>query len=127
MAAPMLVDTDVLVDFLRGFNEAVTLVNTHAHRIILSAVAVAELYAGVKGDKEQNSLDNFISLFPVIPVTGEIAKSGGLYRSKYRKSHGTGLADAIMAATADSERAELVTLNTRHYPMFKGLKPPYVK
>ncbi|TFG89271.1 MAG: type II toxin-antitoxin system VapC family toxin, partial [Hyphomicrobiales bacterium] len=41
------------------------------------------------------------------------------------KSHGVGLADAIIAATADSENAELKTLNVKHYPMFKGLTPPY--
>ena len=35
--------------------------------------------------------------------------------------------DAIIAATATGEDAELKTLNTRHYPMFKGLKPAYRK
>jgi predicted nucleic acid-binding protein len=37
------------------------------------------------------------------------------------------LAYAVLAATADSENAELKTLNTRHYPMLKGLKPVYRK
>ena len=63
----------------------------------------------------------------VIPVTSEIAKSGGLYKYKYGKSHGIGLADAIIAATAQTENADLKTLNIRHYPMFKNLKPAYKK
>ena len=53
MARSILLDTDVLVDFLRGYNKAVAFVNTHSARIILSSVVVAELYAGVKGDAEQ--------------------------------------------------------------------------
>ena len=35
--------------------------------------------------------------------------------------------DVIIAATADSENAELQTLNTKHYPMFENLTPPYEK
>jgi hypothetical protein len=85
------------------------------------------LYAGVKGDAEQATLERFISLFRVIPVDSEIAKTGGLYKRDFSKSHGVGLADAILAATAESENAELVTLNTKHYPMIRGLLPAYRK
>jgi hypothetical protein len=37
------------------------------------------------------------------------------------------LADAIIAATAEAENADLKTLNIKHYPMIKGLKPAYTK
>jgi predicted nucleic acid-binding protein len=127
MARPILLDTDVLVDFFRGHAKAVAFVNAHAARIILSSIVVAELYAGVKGASEQTTLDNFVSLFRVVPVTAEIAKAGGLYKRDYGASHGVGLADAILAATAEVENAELKTLNTRHYPMLKGLRPAYKK
>jgi predicted nucleic acid-binding protein len=85
------------------------------------------LYAGVKGDAEQTALENFVSLFRVVPVSAEIAKAGGLYRRDYSKSHGVGLADAILAATAEAENAKLKTLNTKHYPMLKGIRPAYKK
>jgi hypothetical protein len=88
---------------------------------------VAELYAYVKGDAEQNVLQNFISLFRVVPIDAAIGKAGGLYRRDYGKSHGVSLADAILAATAESENAELKTLSTKHYPMFKDLNPAYKK
>ena len=81
----------------------------------------------MKGDGEQAALENFISLFRVVPVSAEIAKAGGLYKRDYGKSHGVGLADAILAATAETENAELKTLNTKHYPMLKGLRPAYKK
>ena len=127
MAGSILLDTDVLVDFLRGHIKAAAFVNTHAARIILSSIVVAELCAGVKGDAEQAVLDDFVSLFRVVPVSTKIAKAGGLYKRDYGKSHGVGLADAILAATAEAEEAELKTLNRKHYPMLKGLRPAYKK
>lgn len=127
MTRLILLDTDVLVDFFRGHSKAVAFVEAHSDRIILSSIVVAELYAGVKGDAEQAVLENFVSLFHVVPVSVEIAKAGGLYKRDYGKPHGVGLADSILAATAESENAELKTLNTKHYPMLKGLKPAYKK
>ena len=123
----LLLDTDVLVDFLRGHSRAVAFVNAHSAQIILSSIVVAELYAGVRGDREQAALEALVSLFRVVPVSGEIAKTGGLYKRDYGKSHGVSLADAILAATAEAENAELKTLNTKHYPMLKGLRPAYTK
>jgi predicted nucleic acid-binding protein len=123
MAKPILLDTDVLVDFFRGFDKAVVFVNENNARIILSSIVVAELFAGVKGDGEQAALENFISLFRVVPVDATIGKAGGLYKRDYGKSHGVGLADAILAATAEAANAELKTLNIKHYPMLKGIKP----
>ncbi len=53
MERPFLLDTDVLVDFLPGHRKAVFFMNRNSKRVILSAVVVAELYAGVKGDAEK--------------------------------------------------------------------------
>jgi predicted nucleic acid-binding protein len=127
MAGSILLDTDVLVDFLRGHGKAVAFVNANAARILLSSIVVAELYAGVRGDAEEAALGDLISLFRVVPVGAEIAKAGGLYKRDYGKSHGVGLADAILAATSEVENAELKTLNTKHYPMLKGLRPAFTK
>ena len=127
MTKLILLDTDVMIDFFRGYSKAVTFVNANSPRIILSAIVVAELYAGIKGKSEQTVIEKFISLFRVIPVTSEIAKIGGLYWRDYGKSHGIGLADAIIAATCDVEKAELKTLNMKHYPMIDSLTPLYEK
>lgn len=60
-------------------------------------------------------------LFTVVPVTTEIARAGSLYKREYAQSHGAGFADAIIAATCESENAVLKTLKV------KGLKPAYKK
>lgn len=127
MQDSILVDTDVLIDFLRGYNKAVAFIENFTSRIILSSIVVAELYAGVKGSQELAVLENFLSLFRIVPVTAGIAKKGGLYKRDFGQSHGVGLADAILAATADMEKAILKTLNVKHYPMIKGLQPAYRK
>jgi predicted nucleic acid-binding protein len=127
MAGSILLDTDILVDFLRGYSKAMTFVNANSERIILSTIVIAELYAGVKGSAEQAVLDDFVSLFRTVTVDANIAKAAGLYKRDYAKSHGVGLADAILAATAEAENAELKTLNIKHYPMLKGLRPAYTK
>ncbi len=105
-------------------------VESNADRIILSSIVVAELYAGVRGgkdDRERTVLENFLSLFRVVPVSRDIAKLGGLYKRDYGRSHGVGIADAILAATATLEDAEMKTLNVRHYPMLEDLEPAYRK
>ena len=127
MSEKILIDTDVLIDFLRGNKNAIEFIDKLSPHIILSPIVIAELYAGVKGENEFSVLDNFISLFRIVSITSEIAKAGGFYKRDFGKSHGVGLADAILAATADKEKAGLKTLNIKHYPMIKGLKPAYKK
>ena len=44
----------------------------------------------------------------------------------WRRSHqGIATADLIIAATSDVLGLELATLNVKHFPMPKGLRPPY--
>lgn len=121
----MLFDTDVLVDYFRGLSEADKLVRNSIDHMVLSAVVVAELFAGVRSSEEAESLDRFIQMFPSVDVTVEIARAAGRYRNHYGRSHGVGIADALIAASAESIDAELVTRNVRHFPMFPALTPPY--
>ena len=100
------------------------------NRMSVSSMVVAELYAGVRGDDrspEQVVLAEVLATVEVVPVTAEVARQGGLYRRDFGKSHGVGLADAIIAASATLSGADLETLNTKHYPMFEGIRPAYVK
>lgn len=122
---PLLIDTDVLVDYLRERNEAVNYIDSQSAPLFLSVITVAELYAGVRDGKERAQLDSFIGAFGVIPLDHAIAVTGGLYRRDYGKSHGTGLADALIAATAITHQLILVTLNKRHFPMVKNLVVPH--
>ena len=126
MTRVKVVDTDVLIDFLRGVPPAVDFVTRHADAIVISSIAVTELYAGVRMH-ERETLDTFLTLFHIVPVNHELALVAGLLRRDYGPSHGLALADAVIAATAQQHDAELVTLNVRHFPMFPDLAPPYTR
>jgi predicted nucleic acid-binding protein len=125
--AQLLVDTDVLIDYLRARPESVTYLENLTQSLVISAITVAELYAGVRDGAERVALENFISSFQVRAVDEEIAARAGILRRDFRKSHGTGLADAIIAATAEEQQANLVTLNKKHFPMLKDVVVPYTK
>ena len=105
----LLFDTDVLIEYLRGKAEAKNYMDTKQDVIYISAITMAELYAGVREGEEYKKLEIFIETFEVINLNNKIAKIGGLFRNKYKLSHGTGLADALIAATAQEISAQIVT------------------
>ncbi len=123
----LLLDTDVIIDYLRERAEAVTYIESQTNPFLISVVTVAELYSGVREGDERRALDTFLSVIELVPVSAEIAVKGGLYRRDWGKSHKVGLADALIAATADARGAKLITLNVKHFPMFPALAPPYTK
>ena len=126
----ILLDTNVIIDHLRGHESARALIKENSDFIVLSTINVAELYAGVRGNEdgeEQLLLKNFLSLYKCVPVSSNIARLGGLYRREFGRSHGVSLTDALIAATVTMIDADLLTLNIKHFPMFPNLEPPYIK
>ncbi len=120
-----LLDTNILIDFLRNRPEAIDYF-TQISLPSISAITVAELFAGVRGSEEA-ILKDFINVLNVIDVDSEIAEKGGLYRRDYGRSHGVDLNDAMIAATAEVKSKTLVTLNKKHFPMISKVTVPYRK
>lgn len=124
----IVLDTDIVIDYLRGDQQAVDYLEALAKRsdvrLAVSVVTVAELYVGVR-DAERARLARFLEALDVIALTGDHARAGGLFRRRYGPSHGTDLPDALIAATAEAERAVLVTFNVRHFPMLAEVRAPY--
>lgn len=127
MLKRLLFDSDVLIDYLRGQAEAITYLENCPEKFLVSVISVAELYTGVRDGRERIALDRFLSAFEILLLDQTIAEKGGLYRRDYGKSHNTGFADALIAATAETQQAQLVTLNQKHFPMLKDVLVPYRK
>ena len=123
----LLLDTDVLIDYLRGQPQAVVYLEGRTETLLVSAITVAELFAGVREGQERIALSAFLSAFEIVTLDAMIAERGGLFRRAYGKSHSTGLADALIAATAEQVQARLVTLNRKHFPMLPDVHVPYSK
>ena len=98
MSAGMLLDTDVLIDFLRATPTAVEWLEEISERTFISSITVGELCAGVREGRERETLDAFVRTFEVLPVDEVIARRGGLLRRDFGRSHGVGLPDALLAA-----------------------------
>ena len=127
MTKRLLLDTDVLIDFLRGQPQAVQLLEDIDCEFYLSAVSVAELYVGVRDGREREVLDQLVGLLQTIEISTEIAQQAGLWRREYGKSHGTGIIDALIAACSDASQIPLATLNVKHFPMLPHVSAPYRK
>ena len=127
MTKRLLLDTDVLIDFLRGQPQAVQLLEDTDCEFHVSAVSVAELYVGVRDGREREVLDQLVGVLRTIEISTEIAQQAGLWRREYGKSHGTGILDALIAACADALQIPLATLNVKHFPMLPRVSAPYRK
>jgi len=123
----LLIDSDVLIDYLRGYPAAVNYLEGLTERQIVSAMTVAELYTGIREGNERQALEELLETFEIIPVNEKTAVTAGLFRRTFLKSHGVGIADAVIAATAEAEDAALVTLNKKHFPMLSRVIVPYRK
>lgn len=126
---PCLLDTDVLIDYLRKHSKASALFDKLPDDCAVCAISVAELHAGVREGAERDALNILLSSFTLIDVNADIATQGGLLRRDWGKSHGVGLNDALIAATALVCGRLLLSLNGKHFPMLgKGqLVVPYKK
>src|SRR5215216_2368110 len=123
MAERLLLDSDVLIEYLRGRKEAVGYLEGITSDLYVSVISVAELFAGVRGNEEEESLTQFLLAFTVLPVTEKVACLGGIYRRDFGPGHGIGLAHALIAATVEENGAYLVTFNRRHFPMVEITLP----
>jgi predicted nucleic acid-binding protein len=113
----IIVDTDILINFLRGQEKAKDFLVSQLDEAVLccSAITVAEIYAGMK-EHEKTRTDELLNSLDIVSVDRAIAEKAGHYK-KSIKSHGLELDDCLIAATAFEKKAMLATGNGKHYPM----------
>jgi predicted nucleic acid-binding protein len=116
----VLVDSDILIEVSRGRNMDVVstwieLSNSDA-AVLYSPVSVAELWAGAR-PSEHDVLRNLFRALTCAPIDEDVGRQAGAYLQRYRRSHGVEVADALIAANAIANNAELWTRNRKHYPM----------
>ncbi len=112
----LLVDSDILIEFLRGNTEVRDLLTERLRvgRLFYSVITEAEILAGVRPG-EAEAVDALLFKLEALPVTRAIAQSAGALKNKYGKSHGLLLPDALIAATAIAHGLTLLTRNVKHF------------
>lgn len=119
----ILLDTDFAIDFLRGEESMIEIITPlwEKNIVFLSLLSVYELYAGMRPN-EKEVTDNFIGACRLEPLTLEIAKKAGDYRSEYRTRGLTlSIVDCLIATTAKINKHLIATKNVRHFPDKKYL------
>ena len=123
-----LLDTSVAFDHLRGERAAVDLMRdlvSGGESVAASEIVRFELLGGVR-DGELEALELFFSAFSWVPVDEDIARTAGSFARTHRRANrGIDDADYLIAATAVTYEADLLTRNVRHFPMLAGLRPAY--
>lgn len=117
-----LIDSDILIDHLRGLPAAKDFLLAcleERDALAVSVASVVELYAAKSALTLAGKigLDEFIDYFRKIDLDIYIAKEAGLLRARY----GLGFADAAIAASAAADGAVLVTRNLKHFEKVKHL------
>ena len=121
----LLLDTCILIDYSKNHSGAVGYLDNLQIPPAVSALTVTEILTGIRNKREKELFLTLFNLWEVFPVTYEIAELAGFYRQMYFKSHHIGVVDAIIAATAETNNAQIATLNTKDFPMIKNLSRPY--
>ena len=121
----VLLDTSVAVDILRGLSAALEYARSLNEPPTCSEVTRVEILRGVRSG-ERAITERVLQSFDWVGLDGAIARRAGEIGRSYRSSHpGIGLADLVIAATAQELGLALATGNVKHFPMFKGLRAPY--
>ena len=122
-----LVDTSVLIDYLRGRQDAAELLENEraAAPLHASEITRLEVLAGIQIAEEDSTL-LLLSTLVWHPVDTEVAEEAGALGREWLASHHTiDSADLAIAATAIRTGSRLLTRNVRRFPMFAGLEAPY--
>lgn len=120
----ILIDTDVLIEHLRGSARA-TIFLEKAVDPHISVLTRFELLGGMRSD-ERHAVRSLVTAVPNLTVTADISTRAGEWARQHRRSHrNIGPIDYLIAATAEAHGAELATMNLKHYPMFPGLTAPF--
>ncbi len=119
-------DSTVLIAHLRGEPRATNLLlDTPSDDRIASVMSRVEIEGGMRS-AERADVASLFSVLRLAPVTDAVAARAGEHLRKYRRSHqGIDIVDFVIGATAEIYEAQLATLNVRHFPMFRGLRPPW--
>ena len=119
----MLVDTDVLIWYLKG-NENAYQVIENSSNFFISVVTYMELVQGMRNKKELNNLRKALHIWnaKILYISEEISAKAMFYVEQYFLSHSIQLADALIGATAIAYGNPVLTGNDKHYKVLKDLK-----
>lgn len=126
----VLLDTDVMIDLLRGYPPAVAWLNSLGEEeIVLPGYVVMELIQGCTNKGEQQRVEKKLRSYDIAWPSPEICDQALSVFSRHHLSHNLGILDALIGQMAVVLDVPLYTFNQKHYAAIPGLKSeqPYGK
>ena len=121
----IVVDSDVLIDALRGRQPSAGQVRRglEAGTLATTAVTVFELLSGARGPKQRESVDALLDALPVLPFDQAAGRAAALLRRELEdRGQGIGMADYLIAGLCVSRSASLLTRNRKHFERIESLR-----
>jgi predicted nucleic acid-binding protein len=116
----VLLDTNLIIDALndrKGRREFLQHLIDDGHQLACCAVAIAEIYAGMKRH-EAKLTDQFLERLAFYGATRATARMAGEMKATWmRRGHALALTDLMIAAVAVECGLTLATDNRKHFPM----------
>ena len=119
----MLIDTDVLIWYIKGNKKAYKTVEQY-NGFSISVITYMELVQGMRNKQELNILRKTMCNWNVkiIYISEEISAKAMFYVEQHFLSHSIQLADALIAATAAAHGLPILTGNNKHYTVMKNIE-----
>lgn len=116
----MLVDTDVIIWYMRGNENARDYLDANPY-FQISVITYMELVQGMRNKQELRALRRALRNWKaeIIYINEEISGKAMFYVEQHYLSHSVQLADALIGATAVSYGLSLLTDNDKHYQIIK--------
>ncbi|MEA1964400.1 MAG: PIN domain-containing protein [Candidatus Aerophobetes bacterium] len=115
-----LLDTTIIIDYLRGKQKIVKLLKkifSEGSLLSCCSINIIEVYAGMK-EKEEEITKEFLNNLEYYYLTKDIAEKTGRYKGNYQKKGVTlSLPDAAIVTIAIHNNLTLLTDNVKQYPM----------
>ena len=114
----MIVDTDVMIWYMRG-NEKARRAIESLGSFSITIVTYMELLQGMRNKSELRRLKSYLREEEIrtLPITAAISMRAAYYMEEFALSHDLRLADALIAASVSDTGDRLLTANTKHYEM----------
>ena len=124
MAKPVIVDTDILIDFSLDRPDAVQTMAMleENYTITVSVITAMELYAGCRSKKDLSEVEDLLSGLELHWITQTISEKGLSWMKEFRASHGVEINDMLIAGTAFINEIQLISKNQKHYRFLPDLK-----
>lgn len=111
----LLVDTDIVIDYLKGVKPARDIFKSNNLDIYCSVLTKKELLSKVGlSDSERKTITKLMSMLKVLKIDNDISHKYVLLADRYGERQDS-IVDYIIAATAWAKNLPLLTRNKKHF------------